>query len=53
MRLLSNDEYVLDICTDLERNNRNYFLLLKRTAWIHPIRLDNELYIDVLFFQVL
>lgn len=52
MKLLSNDEYILDITTDLESKNFLYFLLLKRTVWIHPLRLDNELYIDVMFFQV-
>lgn len=52
MKLLSNDEYILDITTDLEYKKKDYFLLLKRTVWIHPLRLDNELYIDVTFFQV-
>ena len=52
MKLISNDEYVLDVCTELDEKNRQFFLLLKRTAWIHPLRLDNSLYIDVMFFQV-
>ncbi|VDK50808.1 unnamed protein product [Anisakis simplex] len=53
MKLLSNDEYILDVCTELEHQKKDYFLLLKRTVWIHPLRLDNSLYIDVMFFQVL
>ncbi|VDN59410.1 unnamed protein product [Dracunculus medinensis] len=52
MKLLSNDEYILDICTELEHKKKEYFLLLKRTVWIHPLRLDNILYIDVMFFQI-
>uniref|UniRef100_F1KSK8 Myosin-XV n=1 Tax=Ascaris suum TaxID=6253 RepID=F1KSK8_ASCSU len=52
MKLLSNDEYILDVCTELEHQKKDYFLLLKRTVWIHPLRLDNNLYIDVMFFQV-
>lgn len=53
MKLLSNDEYILDVCTELEHQKKDYFLLLKRTVWIHPLRLDNNLYIDVMFFQVI
>ncbi len=52
MKLLANDEYVLDVCTELEHKHKQFFLLLKRTVWIHPLRLDNPLYIDVMFFQV-
>lgn len=53
MKMLANDEYVLDVCTELEHYHKKYFLLLKRTVWIHPLRLDNARYIDVMFFQVL
>ncbi|VDN45569.1 unnamed protein product [Gongylonema pulchrum] len=52
MKMLANDEYVLDVCTELEHHQKSYFLLLKRTVWIHPLRLDNARYIDVMFFQV-
>lgn len=52
MKLLANDEYILDISTELEHKQKEFFLLLKRTVWIHPLRLDNDLYIDVMFFQV-
>lgn len=52
MKLMANDEYILDVTTELEFKRRDYFLLLKRTVWIHPLRLDNDLYIDVMFFQV-
>jgi len=50
MKLMANDEYILDVTTELEFKRRDYFLLLKRTVWIHPLRLDNDLYIDVMFF---
>ncbi|VDM92703.1 unnamed protein product [Litomosoides sigmodontis] len=52
IKMLANDEYVMDVCTELEYNQKQYFLLLKRTVWIHPLRLDNALYIDAMFFQV-
>uniref|UniRef100_A0A0R3S326 MyTH4 domain-containing protein n=1 Tax=Elaeophora elaphi TaxID=1147741 RepID=A0A0R3S326_9BILA len=52
IKMLANDEYVMDVCTELEHNQKQYFLLLKRTVWIHPLRLDNARYIDAMFFQV-
>ncbi len=52
MKLLATDDYILDVTTELDHKQKEYFLLLKRTVWIHPIRLDNQLYIDVMFFQV-
>uniref|UniRef100_A0A0N5AY33 MyTH4 domain-containing protein n=1 Tax=Syphacia muris TaxID=451379 RepID=A0A0N5AY33_9BILA len=52
MKMISNDEYILDICTSMEMNNKEYLFILKRTVWIHPLRLDNDLYIDFMFFQV-
>ncbi|KAK0396293.1 hypothetical protein QR680_001659 [Steinernema hermaphroditum] len=51
MKLLSNDEYIMDVITELEQRTEEYFLMLKRTVWIHPLRFDNPLYIDMLFFQ--
>ncbi|VDN04137.1 unnamed protein product [Thelazia callipaeda] len=51
IKMLANDEYIMDICTKLEHDQKQYFLLLKRTVWIHPLRLDNARYIDVMFFQ--
>ncbi|KRX63935.1 Unconventional myosin-XV [Trichinella sp. T9] len=53
MRILSNDEYILDITSELEEMKREYFLLLKRIVWMHPLRKDSELYTDIMFFQVL
>jgi len=52
MKLLATDDYILDVTTELDHKQKEYFLLLKRTVWIHPIRLDNQLYIDVMFFQL-
>uniref|UniRef100_A0A0K0D6J9 FERM domain-containing protein n=1 Tax=Angiostrongylus cantonensis TaxID=6313 RepID=A0A0K0D6J9_ANGCA len=48
----ANNEYVLDICTELEHKRKQFYFLLKRCTWVHPVRLDDQVYIDVMFFQV-
>lgn len=53
MKLLGGGEYVLDVTTELEGGAKDFFLLLKRTVWIHPLRRDHALYVDVMFFQVM
>ncbi|EPB78933.1 FERM central domain protein [Ancylostoma ceylanicum] len=49
----NNDDYILDICTELEHKRQQFHFLLKRCTWVHPLRLDHPVYIDVMFFQVL
>lgn len=59
MKMLNNDEYVLDVITELEAKETNndsisdYILILTRNVWIHPLRIDNQLYTDALFFQIM
>lgn len=60
MKTLNNDEYILDVITELkakEFNNddstNDYILILTRSVWIYPLRFDNQLYIDALFFQIM
>ncbi|VDP07507.1 unnamed protein product [Heligmosomoides polygyrus] len=48
----ANDDYILDICTELEHKRQQFHFLLKRCTWVHPLRLDHPVYIDVMFFQV-
>uniref|UniRef100_A0A1I7WYG8 MyTH4 domain-containing protein n=1 Tax=Heterorhabditis bacteriophora TaxID=37862 RepID=A0A1I7WYG8_HETBA len=48
----SNDEYILDICTELEHKKLKFYFLLKRMVWVLPLRLDNPVYIDAMFFQI-
>lgn len=50
--MLNNDEYIMDVITELELKEEEYALMLTRSAWISPLRTDNWLYVDVLFFQV-
>ncbi|CDW54393.1 MyTH4 and SH3 9 domain containing protein [Trichuris trichiura] len=52
-QILSNDEYILDVTTELENNGLDYFILLKRIVWMHPLRKDSVLYTDIMFFQIL
>lgn len=52
MRVASNDEYILDICTMMEHRNVDYVFILRREVWIHPLRIDSALYIDAMFYQV-
>uniref|UniRef100_A0AC34Q1U1 Uncharacterized protein n=1 Tax=Panagrolaimus sp. JU765 TaxID=591449 RepID=A0AC34Q1U1_9BILA len=52
LRVLNNDEYILDVISELDSRNENFTLILTRTVWIYPLREDNELYINTLFFQM-
>ncbi|XP_043245681.1 unconventional myosin-XV-like isoform X2 [Amphibalanus amphitrite] len=49
---LARHEYVLDVTTELERNEQMFHLVLCRTVWSLPLRLDSAPYLDVLFSQV-
>uniref|UniRef100_A0A914D141 FERM domain-containing protein n=1 Tax=Acrobeloides nanus TaxID=290746 RepID=A0A914D141_9BILA len=51
IKILNNDEYIMDVTTELDVANEEYVLLLTRSVWISPLRADSPLYIDVLFFQ--
>lgn len=53
MKNLNNDEYILDVTTELETRNEEYILILTRSVWIHPLRQDSALYSDALFFQIM
>lgn len=52
LRVLNNDEYILDMISELESRNEKFTLILTRTVWIYPLREDNEFYINTLFFQI-
>lgn len=49
---LNGDEYILDITTELIKSHRQYFLIFCRSIWHYPLRLDNKLYIEVIFNQI-
>ncbi|RWS08857.1 unconventional myosin-XV-like protein [Dinothrombium tinctorium] len=49
---LNKDEYILDITTELLKNGQIFYLIFCRSVWFHSLRLDNQLYIEVIFNQV-
>ncbi|KAL3095356.1 hypothetical protein niasHS_007455 [Heterodera schachtii] len=53
MHTLLNDEYVMDVCTELETRGDDFVLILTRSVWLHPIRRECDLCTDALFFQLL
>lgn len=49
---LNRDEYILDITTELIKNQQQYFLIFCRSIWHYPLRLDSKLYIELIFNQI-
>lgn len=48
---LTRDEYVLDVTTEFDKQNKDYYLLFRRSAWLHPLHLENLMYIEILYQQ--
>jgi len=40
------------VTTDLQRQGAIYYLIFCRSVWHYPLRLDNKLYIEVVFNQI-
>ncbi|XP_039291022.1 unconventional myosin-XV [Nilaparvata lugens] len=49
---LAREEYILDVTTELHKNNQIFYLIFCRSVWHFPLRLDSQLYIQVLFNQI-
>jgi len=49
---LSKDHYILDVTTELQRDGAIYYLIFCRSVWHYGLRLDNPLYIEVVFNQI-
>ncbi|GBM19264.1 Unconventional myosin-XV [Araneus ventricosus] len=49
---LNREEYILDVTTELLKNGQVFYLIFCRSVWYYPLRLDNHLYIEVIFNQV-
>merc|ERR1719367_2028435 len=49
---LAKDHYILDVTTELQRDGAIYYLIFCRSVWHYPLRLDNTLYIEVVFNQI-
>lgn len=49
---LNREEYILDVTTELLKNGQTFYLIFCRSVWYYPLRLDCQLYIEVIFNQV-
>jgi len=50
---LAREEYILDVTTELQKNQQVYYLIFCRSVWHYPMRLDNSLYIEIVFNQLI
>lgn len=48
---LQKEEYILDVTTELQKNQQTFYLIFCRSVWYYPMRLDNNLYVEVVFNQ--
>eukprot|EP00117_Sycon_ciliatum_P037453 scpid4622/ scgid28017/ Unconventional myosin-XV; Unconventional myosin-15 len=46
------NDYILDITTMLERQKLEYWLFFKKIVWFRPMRLENALFINLLYHQI-
>ncbi|CAB3401132.1 unnamed protein product [Caenorhabditis bovis] len=53
LQYCKNDDYILDIITDMEHKKLPYQFFFRRTVWVHPLRFDNTAYIDSIFDHVI
>ncbi|XP_059488251.1 unconventional myosin-XV isoform X2 [Neocloeon triangulifer] len=49
---LAREEYVLDVTTELHKNQQVFYLIFCRSVWFYPMRLESALYVEVVFNQV-
>nr|XP_027224871.1 unconventional myosin-XV-like [Penaeus vannamei] len=49
---LAREEYILDVTTELLKNQQVFYLIFCRSVWYYPLRSDNALYYEVVFNQI-
>ena len=49
---LARDEYILDVTTELHKNQQVFYLIFCRSVWHFPLRLDVPVYVEVVFNQI-
>jgi len=49
---LMKEEYILDVTTELYKNQQVFYLIFCRSVWFFPLKLDSEPYVEVVFNQV-
>ncbi|XP_066291103.1 unconventional myosin-XV-like isoform X2 [Branchiostoma lanceolatum] len=53
VEMLGRKVYLMDVLTDFEGSGQEYTLILKKVVWYHPIKLDNENFVTLLYHQIL
>eukprot|EP00058_Branchiostoma_floridae_P018114 XP_002603603.1 hypothetical protein BRAFLDRAFT_93147 [Branchiostoma floridae] len=53
VEMLGRKVYLMDVLTDYEGAGQEYTLILKKVVWYHPIKLDNENFVTLLYHQIL
>ena len=49
---LAREEYILDVTTQLHKNQQVFYLIFCRSVWYYPLCSDNALYYEVVFNQI-
>ncbi|XP_071526723.1 unconventional myosin-XV isoform X1 [Panulirus ornatus] len=49
---LAREEYILDVTTELQKNQQVFYLIFCRSVWYYPLRSENPLYYEVVFNQI-
>ncbi|XP_043211488.1 unconventional myosin-XV-like [Amphibalanus amphitrite] len=49
---LAREEYILDVTTELQKNEQIFYLIFCRSVWYFPLRLESHLYVEVVFNQI-
>ncbi|XP_037094410.1 unconventional myosin-XV-like isoform X2 [Pollicipes pollicipes] len=49
---LAREEYILDVTTELQKNEQIFYLIFCRSVWYFPLRLESPLYVEVVFNQI-
>ncbi len=52
IRGLQANSYIMDISTHYDKQEEEFVLVCKKVTWYHPLRLDNERLVQVLYNQV-
>ncbi|XP_070579495.1 unconventional myosin-XV-like isoform X12 [Ptychodera flava] len=50
---LNPGDYIIDVTTQLERQNYDHYLIFKKVLWHQPLRLENPLNVTIIYNQVL
>jgi len=52
MVAIQTTDYIMDVVSSMERQGIKFSLCFRRVLWLQGLRLDNELLVNVVYFQV-